>query len=110
MPRASGLPGFFNPPILYFARVVFGADASAVNPEDVVAGLPPGSLFIIHAAGDRLIPVDHAHRIAAAAGPAVYDVWIFPGSQHDQVTAAAPDQYRKRVLAFFDQRLRTATP
>ena len=89
---------------------MFGADASAVNPEDVVAGLPPGSLFIIHAAGDRLIPVDHAHRIAAAAGPAVYDVWIFPGSQHDRVTAAAPDQYRKRVLAFFDQRLRTATP
>ena len=110
LPRVSGLPGFFNPPILYFARVVFGADASVVNPEDVVAGLPPGSLFIIHAAGDRLIPVDHAHRIAAAAGPAVYDVWIFPGSQHDQVTAAAPDQYRKRVLAFFDQRLRTATP
>ena len=110
LPRTSGLPGFFNPPILYFARVVFGADASIVNPEDVVAGLPPDSLFIIHAEGDRLIPVDHAHRIAAAAGPAVHDLWIFPGSRHDQVTAAAPDQYRERVLAFLDRRLRTAAP
>ena len=110
LPRTSGLPGFFNPPILYFARVVFGADASIVNPEDVVAGLPPDSLFIIHAEGDRLIPVDHAHRIAAAAGPAVHDLWIFPGSRHDQVTAAAPDEYRERVLAFLDRRLRTAAP
>ena len=110
LPRASGLPGFFNPPILFFARVVFGSDASTANPEDVVAGMPPDSLFIIHAEGDRLIPVDHARRIAAAAGPAVHDLWIFPGSQHDQVTAAAPDQYRERVLAFFDRRLRPATP
>ena len=106
LPRTSGLPGFFNPPILFFARAVFDSDASIVNPEDVVAGMPPDSLFIIHAEGDRLIPVDHAHRIAAAAGPAVYDLWIFPGSQHDRVTAAAPDRYRERVLAFFDQRLR----
>ena len=105
LPRTSGLPAVFNPPILFFARVVFGSDASLVNPEDAVADMPPDSLFIIHAEGDRLIPVDHAHRIAAAAGPAVYDFWIFPGSQHDQVTAAAPDQYRERVLAFLDQRL-----
>ena len=110
LPRASGLPGFFNPAILFFTRVAFGADASIVNPVDVVADLPPESLFIIHAAGDRLIPVDHARRIAAAAGAAVYDLWIFPGSQHDQVTAAAPDQYRERVLAFLDQRLRATTP
>ena len=110
LPRTSGLPGFFNPPILFFARVVFGSDASTANPEDAVAGMPPDSLFIIHAEGDRLIPVDHAHRIAAAAGPAVHDLWIFPGSQHDQVTAAAPDQYRERVLAFLDRRLRTAAP
>ena len=110
LPRASGLPGFFNPAILFFTRVAFRADASIVNPVDVVADLPPESLFIIHAAGDRLIPVDHARRIAAAAGAAVYDLWIFPGSQHDQVTAAAPDQYRERVLAFLDQRLRATTP
>ena len=110
LPRASGLPGFFNPAILFFTRVAFRADASIVNPVDVVADLPPESLFIIHAAGDRLIPVDHARRIAAAAGAAVYDLWIFPGSQHGQVTAAAPDQYRERVLAFLDQRLRATTP
>lgn len=106
LPIASGLPGFFNPPILFFARTLFGADASIVNPVDVVAGLPPDSLFIIHAEADRLIPVDHAHRIAAAAGPAVHDFWIFPGARHDRVSAAAPDRYRDRVLAFFHEKLR----
>ena len=105
LPRTSGLPGFFNPPILYFARTLFGADASVVNPVDVVSGLPPDSLFIIHAEADGLIPVNHARRIAAAAGPAVYDLWIFPGSRHDRVSSAAPDRYRARVLAFFGEKL-----
>ena len=105
LPRASGLPDLFNPPILFFARELFGVDTTIVNPVEVVAGLPPDSLFIIHAEADRLVPVDHAHRIAAAAGPAVYDFWIFPGARHDRVSAAAPDQYRERVLAFFEEKL-----
>ena len=103
LPFASGLPGFFNPSILYFARTLFNADARIVNPVDAVAGLPPNSLFIIHAEADRLIPVDHARRIAAAAGPAVYDLWIFPGSRHDGVSLSAPDRYRARVLPFFER-------
>ena len=110
LPMASGLPGFFNPPILFFARTVFDADTSVVNPVEVVAGLPPDSLFIIHAEADRLIPVDHARRIAAAAGPAVYDLWIFPGSSHDRVSVDAPDEYRKRALAFFDEKLAPMPP
>ncbi|MYD85393.1 MAG: alpha/beta fold hydrolase [Acidobacteria bacterium] len=105
LPRASGLPGFFNPPILFFARTVFGADARVLNPVEVVAGLPPDSLFIIHGEADGLIPVDHARRIAAAAGPAVHDLWIVPNARHDRVSEVAPEQYEERVLAFFDERL-----
>ncbi len=105
LPRASGLPGFFNPPILFFARIVFGADTTIVNPVEAVAGLPPDSLFIIHGEADGLIPVDHARRIAAAAGPAVHDLWIVPGARHDRASAVAPERYEKRVLAFFDEKL-----
>ena len=110
LPVASGLPGFFNPPILFFARTAFDADTSVVNPVEVVAGLPSDSLFIIHAEADRFIPVDHARRIAAAAGPAVYDLWIFPGSSHDRVSVDAPDEYRERALTFFDEKLRPMAP
>ena len=105
LPRESGLPGFFNPAILYFGRELFGLDTRVLNPEEAVAGLPPRSLFVIHAEADGLIPVDHARRIAAAAGPAVWDLWIFPGSRHDRVWSAAPELYRSRALAFFDERL-----
>ena len=105
LPRASGLPGFFNPPILFFAKELFGVDTTVVNPVDAVPALPPDSLFIIHAAADGLIPVEHARRIAAAAGPAVHDLWIFPGGRHDRVSAAAPDRYRDRVLSFFEEKL-----
>ena len=105
LPRASGLPGFFNPPILFFARTVFGADARVLNPVEVVAGLPPDSLFIIHGEADGLIPVDHARRIAAAAGPAVYDLWIVPNARHDRVSEVSPKQYQERVLGFFDEKL-----
>ena len=110
LPVASGLPGFFNPPILFFARTAFDADTSVVNPVEVVADLPPDSLFIIHAETDRFIPVDHARRIAAAAGSAVYDLWIFPGSSHDRVSVDAPDEYRERALTFFDEKLRPMAP
>ena len=106
LPRESGLPGFFNPAILFFGRELFGMDTTILNPVEAATGLPPRSLFIIHAAADGLIPVDHARRIAAAAGTAVYDLWVFPGSRHDRVWAAAPEQYRTRVLAFFDETLR----
>ena len=106
LPRASGLPGFFNPPILFFARTVFGADASLANPVQAVAGLPADSLFIIHGEADGLIPVDHARRIADAAGPAVHDLWIVPGARHDRVSEVLPEQYEQRVLAFFDEKLR----
>ena len=106
LPRASGLPRFFNPPILFFARTLFGADSRILNPVEVVAGLPPDSLFIIHGEADGLIPVDHARRIAAAAGPAVYDLWIVPDARHDRVSEVVPKQYEQRVLAFFDAKLR----
>ena len=105
LPRASGLPGFFNPPILFFARTLFGADARIANPVEVVAGLPPDSLFIIHGEADGLIPVDHARRIAAAAGPAVHDLWIVPGARHDRASTVVPEPYEARVLAFFDEKL-----
>ena len=105
LPRASGLPGLFNPPILFFARALFGADARIVNPVEMVTGLPPDSLFIIHGEADGLIPVDHARRIAAAAGPAVHDLWIVPGARHDRVSAVVPERYEERVLAFFDEKL-----
>ena len=105
LPRASGLPGFFNPPILFFARTLFGADSRILNPVEVVAGLPPDSVFIIHGEADGLIPVDHARRIAAAAGPSLYDLWIVPGARHDRVSEALPGQYEQRVLAFFDEKL-----
>ena len=110
LPRASGLPGFFNPSILFFARTLFGADARVLNPVEVVADLPPDSLFIIHGEADGLIPVDHARRIAAAAGPAVYDLWIVSGARHDRVSDILPELYERRVLAFFDERLPRAVP
>ena len=105
LPRASGLPGFFNPPILFFARTVFGADSRVLNPVEEVAGLPPDSLFVIHGETDGLIPVDHARRIAAAAGPALYDLWIVSGARHDRVSEVLPKQYERRVLTFFDAKL-----
>ncbi len=105
LPRASGLPGFFNPPILFFARTLFGVDTTLASPVDVVAALPPDSLFVVHGEADGLVPVDHARRLAAAAGPALHDLWIVPGARHDRVSRAVPERYLQRVLAFLDAKL-----
>lgn len=47
----------------------YGYRFREVQPVDVVARIAPRPLLLVHGTGDRLIPVEHAHRLAEAAGP-----------------------------------------
>ena len=67
---------------------------------------PARTGFWAHSMGAATVLLaDHARRLAAAAGPAVHDLWIVPGARHDRVSATVPERYRTRVLAFFDEKL-----
>ena len=47
LPRESGLPGFFNPAILYFGRELFGLDTRILNPRGGSRG-PAAPLAVRH--------------------------------------------------------------
>lgn len=51
-------------------RLRYGYRFGEVQPVDVIARIAPRPLLLIHGTGDTKIPVEHAHRLADAAGEA----------------------------------------
>lgn len=84
--------------------VRYGYRFGAVRPIDVVPQLSPRPLFLIHGSADVLIPVEHAHRIFAAAQEPK-QLWIYEGADHCGAYFGDRQQYCQRVTAFFDQYL-----
>jgi fermentation-respiration switch protein FrsA (DUF1100 family) len=77
---------------------------SRVRPIDAVTHLSPRPLLLIHCTEDKMIPIEHAHRIFDRAGKPK-ELWIYQGVDHcgayfdDRIT------YVERVRDFFDRHL-----
>ncbi|MEM9177590.1 MAG: alpha/beta fold hydrolase [Myxococcota bacterium] len=69
-------------------------------PIDVVGRIAPRPLLILHGDADSVIDAPQSERLFAAAG-APKDLWIAPGADHTQVYDVHPEEYARRVLAFF---------
>jgi uncharacterized protein len=79
---------------------------SQVQPIAAVARLAPRPLLLIHGDHDSVIPVSHAHQLAAAAGEP-RELWIVPGVEHCGAYFADRPVYCRRVIEFFDRYLRS---
>jgi uncharacterized protein len=100
--RLSKLPLFFLPGALLIGRLMIGENLARLQPAALlrrVAGLP---VLIIHAQGDRLVPVEHA-RALAQAGSA--ELWVSESARHLGSFAANQHAYIRRVIHFFDDAL-----
>lgn len=80
-------------------RLRYGYRFADVQPIDVVAFLAPRPLLLIHGTEDSVIPVDHAHRLAAAAGDTAV-VHIVSDVDHCGAYFADRPGYISRVAAF----------
>jgi pimeloyl-ACP methyl ester carboxylesterase len=77
----------------------FNADEAA--PVHLIGRISPRPIFLIHGDADQLIPVSDARALYAAAGDPK-QLWVVPGAVHDGgAYAAVPDEYRRRVIAFW---------
>ena len=56
-------------------------------PAEVVAGIAPRPLLIVHGDADHYFPMHHVHSLAAAAPDA--EVWIEPGMGHAETATTA---------------------
>jgi pimeloyl-ACP methyl ester carboxylesterase len=64
-------------------------------------------LLMIHGAADTYIKADMARALFDVAGPPK-EFWLVPEAKHNQAFHQAGDEYRRRVLEFFDRHLATA--
>lgn len=78
----------------------YGYRFATVRPLDAVSAIAPRPLMLIHGAGDSVVPVQHAHDLAAAAGDAA--LWILPDIRHCGAYFADREEYVRRVTAFVD--------
>lgn len=102
---AHAITGFRLPPVPLVDLVDMATGARygyrfrEVVPLEVVADLAPRPLLLIHGTKDSVIPVDHGHRLAAAAGEGARS-WIVEGADHCGAYFADRPGYIARVADF----------
>lgn len=74
-------------------------------PIDVVDQIAPRPLLLIHGSADEVVPYEHSERLHARAGETA-ELWIAPDAAHSAVINLYPDEFRDRVVSFFDRSLR----
>ncbi len=98
------LPNTFLPSIVLASQLLTGEDVRHARPVGELDRIASRPLLFIHASGDGLIPVAHAHQLVAAAPGAA--LWIIPGTSHVDTYGHDPDAYIERVTTFFDDALK----
>ncbi|HUP28519.1 MAG TPA: alpha/beta fold hydrolase [Chloroflexia bacterium] len=106
LPKASGLPSFFNPGIYLVGQSIFGIDLLSNKPLESMPLLKERPVLLIHSTTDELIPVDHAYQLQAAGeGNPNLALWVAPGSGHVKAFKNNKTEYLNKVLGFFDRYL-----
>jgi len=87
--------------LIYRGEKMAGFPASEVSPEKAVAKRPFPLLLICDGA-DVVLPCRHAEMILrAASGPK--ELWRVPGAMHTGALGTASEEFRRRVIQFFDR-------
>jgi uncharacterized protein len=87
--------------MIWHGELLAGIPAAEVSPERAVAQRPFPVLLICDEA-DTTLPCRHAEKIySAARGPK--ELWRVPGAPHTGALGTEPDEFRRRVLTFFER-------
>jgi fermentation-respiration switch protein FrsA (DUF1100 family) len=100
-----GLPAFpFAPITVWLAEQKAGIDSGDIVPERIVGDISPRPLLVAHGLDDDTISPADSEAIFAAAGEPK-ELWLIPGADHAKGATAVPDEYRDRIVKFFDENL-----
>jgi dipeptidyl aminopeptidase/acylaminoacyl peptidase len=86
----------------WFFRRETGVDTRSISPVRVVGQISPRPLLLIY--GDREAEEAHAREQYEAAGDPKM-LWIVPDCGHGDYIQAAPEEWERRVVAFFNEAL-----
>lgn len=105
LPVWSHLPNWpFTPEILWELRIFEHLDARQVDPLKDLQHAHPFPLLLIAGTADKKVPPINSQKLyREVQGWPHTALWMVPGAQHVGAWDVAPQQYTKRVTAFFDQ-------
>jgi fermentation-respiration switch protein FrsA (DUF1100 family) len=93
-----------RPTVRFFVEREIGLIADDLRPIDEIGLISPRPIFILQGEQDTVIPPDSAQRLHDAAGEP-RRLWIEEGAGHTEMYTLMPDEYMRRVTAFFDETL-----
>ena len=107
----GGYPGWVTGAGVFVGRILSGDPLGDRDPAQALRQLDGRPYAIVHCDADRVVFVHHAGDNAAIAAAAGTDVtpWILPGCGHVDAMFVAPDEYERRLLAFFTDALGAPT-
>ena len=105
--RFSKLPMFVLPGALLIRRLLTGENLARLRPAELLRAIDRRPTLIIHAEGDRLVPVAHAHALAQAGDA---ELWVTKSTSHLGSFGAEPRAYSERVIQFFRGALAEGQP
>jgi pimeloyl-ACP methyl ester carboxylesterase len=101
-------PAWLSAPLAWLALAVtslrVGANQFAYEPVRWVGQIAPRPLLFIHGDHDQYVPPPDFDALVAAAGPTA-EVWRVAEAGHRTVDQVYPEEYRRRVVGFFDRYL-----
>ncbi|HEX4277920.1 MAG TPA: alpha/beta fold hydrolase [Bryobacteraceae bacterium] len=83
---------------VFYAKWVDGLDILRVSPLDAIARAQT-PILLIHGLRDDETPPVNSEKLAKANAHDV--LWLVPGAVHVGAAAAAPEEFRRRVLGWF---------
>jgi uncharacterized protein len=101
----TGLPPFpFVPLIVFFSEREGGYRAADINATKWIGRISPRPVFLMQGGADVVISPDSGQRLFAAAGEPK-ELWFDPGLGHVEFLAKHPEEFERRVIAFYDKYL-----
>lgn len=93
-----------GPLAILFASARLGAWLPSADPIRWVAKLSPRPLLLIHGERDVFISTQEILALYRSAGEPK-ELWIVPGANHRNADELYPEEYREKVIGFFERYL-----
>jgi fermentation-respiration switch protein FrsA (DUF1100 family) len=81
-----------------------GHSLSDFSPCHEVASIAPRPIYFLHSEGDQIIPISHSLALYEAT-PGPKNLWVEKGVDHCGIYFKNREEYRRRLILFFEQAL-----
>ncbi|MBN1221364.1 MAG: alpha/beta fold hydrolase [Anaerolineae bacterium] len=92
----------FAPLLVDLAERRVGLEIDRVDSARDLATMPPRPVLIIHGSTDDLFPLDHAEKMYRSAQEPK-ELWVVEGMGHQNPVEGREQEYRQRVVTFFER-------